>query len=196
MSDFDISDIMAVLRKRDRYAPGVWPPKAWDPILSEIGRIVFNWNTAERTITRLLDVLLGGEHRAIIATAHLSNRSKTDAIKTLSREFLDGNEQSAVLHAVKLFEKLTIRRNHYVHSFSNIASDLSGTQQFGKLSSYHAKGGRLARKEQTVTAEDLADEAKLLHAANEYLARIHNHFRYPDNPTTKSSPKSFLYPMT
>lgn len=29
-----------------------WPPDAWNPILVEIGRIVFNWNTLEGTVTR------------------------------------------------------------------------------------------------------------------------------------------------
>jgi hypothetical protein len=66
-----------------------WPPDAWNPILVEIGRIVFNWNTLEGTVTRLLNVLAGGGDNVTILTAHIGNKTISDAVSTFANEFYD-----------------------------------------------------------------------------------------------------------
>lgn len=183
----------------------VWPPKEWDPILREIGRIVFSWNVIENAITNILNLLFGGEHRAIIVTAHMGITLKLDALRTLAAEFLTGDEQEHVFHSIDLFERLRERRNFYVHGFTSITQKLAGVEQdagqlkflwtdFGAaLGSWSAKN-RLKRHELSLTAADLGREASVFHAATEYYARVHNHFRYPDKAEYQSLPEKFPIP--
>lgn len=161
-----------------------------------MGRIVFAWNSLERTLTSLLNVLIGGEHRAIIVTAHMGTNTQLDALKTIANEFLAGEELDHIMHVAALFERIRERRNHYVHSFNNISGDFDGTgfaNPMGSLSGWSARG-RLKQHVSRVGAKELADEANTMRGASHYMALVHNHFRYPNNADYRALPEKFPLP--
>lgn len=174
--------------------PTVWPPAEWEPILCEIGRIVFNWNTLENTTVRILNILIGGEEKAAIATTHMSLNAQIDAIKTLANEYLVDDELDHILHLLSVFDRFRERRNFFVHSFSIIGfSRLNPPQYQATMDSYSARG-RFKRHQMKVDASILAEEAKDMHRATHYFALVHNHFSMPDNPEYKNLPERFPLP--
>jgi hypothetical protein len=174
--------------------PTVWPPVEWEPILCEIGRIVFNWNTLENTTVRILNTLIGGEEKAAIATTHMSLNAQIDAIKTLANEYLDDEELDHILHLLLVFDRFRERRNFFVHSLSVIGfSSLNPPQYQATMESYSARG-RFKRHQMKVDVNILSAEAKHMYRATHYFALVHNHFSMPDNPSYINLPEKFPLP--
>lgn len=172
-----------------------WPPPVYDAALSQIGRIVLNWNVIERTTTQILNILLGGEHRAMIVTAHIGTTTQIDALRTLAAEFLEEPQKGCIFHLIDLFERLRERRNFYVHSLHGMAISFKDHPPafFVTLNSFSARG-RLKQHRVEVTTDDLLEEAVTLRRAAHYFALVHNHFYYPDNPSYQTLPDRFPLP--
>lgn len=192
------------MENHDNTADRVWPPDELKPILVEMGRIVFNWNGFERSTTRLLNELIGGErdHKLTIVTAHMTTNTQLDALRTIAAEFLEDNEREHILHLVKLFERLRERRNFYVHAFDGFSYPLfekdgilrmDAGSPVGKMRSISAKG-RLHSNESDVSSKDLEIEAKLIHKASHYIALLVLYFRRGDNPEYQMLPEKFPLP--
>ncbi|MES2043765.1 MAG: hypothetical protein V4475_07795 [Pseudomonadota bacterium] len=167
-----------------------WPPKECDAVLAAIGRIVFNFNTCERTITQMLNVLIGGDHHAVIVTAHMGTNTQLDALRTLAAEYQQADQREHIAHSIKLFERVRERRNYYIHSYAFVPGNPGPT---AGMQSWSARG-RLKIHKEVVTAETLENEARMIMRATEYLALVHNHFSMPDDLTYQTLPERFPLP--
>jgi len=191
-----------------------WPPDAWSPILVEVGRIVFNWNTLEGTITRLLNVLAGGGDNLTILTAHIGNKTISDAVSTFANEFYDGEEREHLVHLLELFDRARRYRNYYIHSFNGLGVQFvqvdtkKGPVIAADMSAAIARlQGKSARKRLVEHSEEKRPEsaklvARMLKDANSYAARVSLHFKYPEKhalpekislPEKLKIPRQYIY---
>lgn len=166
-----------------------WPPSTSDQTLAAIGRIVFNFNACENTITQLLNILIGGDFHALVATAHMGTNTQLDALRTLTAEYLRDSEKEHVLHSIKLFERMRERRNYYIHSYSQVP----GTPDTAGMGSWSARG-RIKRHREVIRLKELQLEASNLYHASHYLALVHNHFSMPDAEEYQTLPAKFPLP--
>ena len=179
---------------RDGIENCVWPPPDWDPILSEIGRIVFNWNRIEEITTKILNTLIGGQERSTIITAHMNTAIKNDALRTIAYEFLSDEERDHILHAIMLFNRLRERRNYYIHAFNTISFTVSGSfNPQAQLDNYSAKG-RLRRHVLTVTVDHLHNESVILNSATHYFGLLYGYFAHIEGSNQEGLPDKFPIP--
>lgn len=169
-----------------------WPPKEWNPILIEVGKIVFNWNTLERTISQILNTLVGEGDNVKILVTQLGNRTVTDSIKTFANEFFKGKEREHLLHSVELFDILRGYRNYYIHSFNGVSTQLVEVNTpSGPITAWDSvntmatfSGLRVRKKleehKDIKRVEDIKPIALLLKDANTYCAKVSLHFKSPD----------------
>lgn len=169
-----------------------WPPKEWNSILIEVGKIVFNWNTLERTISQLLYTLVGDGDNVKILVAQLGNRTVTDSIKTFANEFFEGKEREHLLHLVELFDILRGYRNYYIHSFNGVSVQFVEVDSpLGPITAWDSDNPqanfsslrvrkKLEEHKDVKRVEDIKPIALLLKDANTYCAKVSLHFKYPD----------------
>ena len=147
-----------------------WPPEKHNLLLADFGRIVFNFNSMERAIHRLLWLLStrGNEDDiALPAITHLSNVAVVDALTTVLSEFYQDPIAEHARHLIKLFGILREYRNYYVHGFNNV--DFYGG---GFLKTTSARGN-IVDHELRITISDVQKLADCLHEAHEYAALIY-----------------------
>ncbi len=168
-----------------------WPPNEFDPILAELGRLIFNWNTIERTLTQILNILTGSFPKNQILTAHMSTTAICDALKTVANELHIGEERNHLLHAVSLFEVLRDYRNYYVHGFNTILF-VPGDVPRACFNTKSAKS-KLTIRRLELTAKQIAEVSFQCMDASGYLALVHNYFYYTDKPEYANLPK--LHPL-
>jgi hypothetical protein len=148
----------------------IWPPAEYEPLLAEMGRIVFNFNSLERVTHRIVLMLAtrGSEDRSVqILITHLNNVPATDALRSLAIDAYDGAVQEHALHLAELFDRLREYRNFYVHGFKDI--NLGGG---GAVSTRTARKG-LKYHDLRVDRESMADLARSLQLAHSYAANVY-----------------------
>ncbi|MFK8075708.1 MAG: hypothetical protein AB8B84_03915 [Granulosicoccus sp.] len=158
------------------YQKTQWPPREYDPILREMGRLIFNWNSIENSTRNILDALIGAGQKSNILTAHMGTQSQLDALKTIANGFLNDDEKNHILHAISLYSRLREYRNYFVHSFSM----LYGPTPMAGLSSLKAKGN-LVKDELKLTEDEFVHISTVVRCAVHYFNLVLCHFRYKDN---------------
>lgn len=149
-----------------------WPPSEFDPLLAEIGRIVFHFNTLERSVRTILWCLASRDGRDQIhhaVTMHLGNIGITDALRTVVTEFYESPIQGAVLHVIEIFDRTREYRNWYIHGFGNIYGDGSGG-----LHSASAKA-RLIDSQDKFSFEDAEWLAQWCQTASHHCAAVYGY---------------------
>lgn len=177
---------------RSKYSTtDVWPPDHFGPLLIEMGRLVFNWNSLERILVQILNLLTGTFPKNQVVTAHMGTSAICDAMKTVANEFHKDDEQKHILHCVSIFETLRDYRNYYVHGFCHILYVPGGEPKAG----FYSKSARsrlvVHRMENDVA--DIKEVAFQCKEASHYLALVHNYFYYNDKPEYEKLPS--LHPL-
>lgn len=172
---------------RSKYSTtDVWPPDEFAPILIEMGRLIFNWNNVEQTLTKILNVLTGTYPKNQILTAHMGTSGICDALRTVATELHEGEEQEHLLNCINIFIRLRDYRNYYVHSFNTIMYFPTGE---------HKAVFRATSARSKLIAHDLQNDANQISEvafeckeAHSYFALVHNYFYYSDKPEYEKLP--------
>jgi len=131
----------------------IWPPKSYDPILSDIGRILFNFNALENSVRRhLWSLATNGREDDIIEPliVHMGNIPLMEAVRTTATEFHDGWIQTKSLELCEVFDRTREYRNYYAHGFNTVK--LGGSAELRTKSAR----GRVAKHHQEITPADAA----------------------------------------
>lgn len=177
---------------RSKYSTtDVWPPDEFAPILIGMGRLIFNWNNVEQTLTRILNILTGIYPKNQILTAHMGTKGICDALKTVAIEFYSGNEQKHLLNCVEIFTRLSDYRNYYVHSFNTIIFLPSGENKAGFRST--SARSKLLTHDLENDANQISEIAFQCKEVHSYFALVYNYFYYTDKPEYQNLPE--LHPQ-
>lgn len=159
-----------------------WPPDPWNPFLIQIGRIVMHFNTLEHAMHAILTKMatdwnnpaLRAKHWAI--TAHIQNKTLTDAMRTIAHESVDLGEieqstKDLICHCVDTFDLTREYRNWYVHGFNGIGT--ANHQPVIQLQSFSARKNLLEHAD-FLTLEGVEWFADWCHDAHHHVATAHH----------------------
>jgi hypothetical protein len=166
-----------------------FPSEGWAPLLVSVGRIVYHWNTLERTLRTILveeaglvDPIKGTTPAATILTANLQAANLIMALRTLAAECLVGDYQLHVAHLADLADRCREYRNAYVHDFNGVQVRVMQATK-GKEKSLYVEPGpgilqytsirSAVRKYETyVDIQDAKSVGLMLQGACEYAALV------------------------
>lgn len=186
--NFDIPEI---------YVHEPWPPEEYNTILSEVGRIIFNWNNIERLMRQILFNLSDGREKTNILTAHMGTTIQMHALRTIANTYFQDPQKDTLLHAIKLFERLREYRNYLIHSFNMIKINQEYGAVFASMQSYMAKGN-FQIKELDLDEKEIAQISKLIRCASHYFTLLHNHivpFNHGEVPKERLKPIPEKFPL-
>ena len=177
----------------DEYKRDPWPPERYEPILIEVGRLVFNWNSIENTTRELLNNFVSGGPKVEILTQHMGSQSQIEALKLIARSKSE-EEKKAIHHAANLYEILRSYRNFFVHGFNTIVTE-NITLDFGSEANpviiptnrVAAKmTDRVAKREYredtlTLTYENLQVYSNVMRGSVHYFNLLFCYFKYIDS---------------
>lgn len=192
-------------------------PREWlDPILVNVGRIIYNWNRSEISAQRLLAVIAGDTTRIHVLITHMGNRGLQDSLTTLANEYLEEEQREVVTNIVNRFADYLGERNFVVHAFSgwqaeanrelmdweieaarlgsgNIRERPSGDfYAYGAyLSSLRARG-KLTLQECVINADQAAEIGQRFHRFYCHILEVTEHFRDAQTPL----PQKFSEPVS
>lgn len=193
-----------------------WPPDDWSPLLIEIGRIVYNWNTIENTVKRIFlhvtnNTLKTNEITPTgqIMVAHIPLTTLSGSLRAIVTETISGDLKDHLIHSVELFDRLKDYRNYYIHSFSGIQTRIVKVQTTsgeevdawvpgpGTFKTTSARGA-LKVSTNNITADEARRVSQLLTAANSYLSEVslfaHLHFSASVVDGPRTPPEKFPLP--
>lgn len=172
-----------------------WPPEEYDPLMVEIGRIVFLWNALEAYAKQMMLEIAGLNvpnttnilDGAKIVAANIQSATLVSALRAAAHAHLEGDELDQVLHLAKLVDVAREYRNTYVHEISDATFDahwevIDGTT-YVRMSNHRSRlkstkvRARLQEREIDVTAEDVAGFRRVLQDMNTYAARVSLYLR-------------------
>ncbi|MBR9812356.1 hypothetical protein GYB61_00695 [bacterium] len=182
------------------------PPKGLDPVFTQVGRLIYNWNRVETAVKILLGVLAGNTLKSHILATHNGNRSIQESLRTIATEFLDEPSKGVILGIASTFGQLQADRNLVVHAFggwySRFNTELyawkSARTQHGEegigprppgedvhiggyINAYKAQGKFIARRGK-LEAPQAAEIADTFHALYAHIEEVIEHFRGDDSP--------------
>ena len=171
-----------------------WPPAAYEQILVEMGRLIFNWNSIENSTRNLLTFLAGNTQAVEILTLQLGTQSQIDSLKSYANLQLSGDQKDHVLHIHTLYSRLREYRNFFVHSFSTIM----GPVPTAKMTSVRARGNYFVDEARFNNAE-FKNVSRIIRCAVHYFNLVYCHFRYendtrPDYDAYRALPEMFPIP--
>jgi hypothetical protein len=98
-----------------------------DSILRELGRLVFNFNSAEQSLRRLAFLLIDptDERTGAITLDRLGANGLEELVLALAPYRLSNSDDiaSRIVSAVKRFGALRIRRNNFIHAIWRVPND-------------------------------------------------------------------------
>lgn len=90
-------------------------PAEHDEIHKCLGILIIRWNHLEALSQIILNRLAGGGRKIDVLTVHMGNVSVAGAIGVLATEFEDEPRKTHLLHFLKIFDILRVKRNYYIH---------------------------------------------------------------------------------
>lgn len=147
-----------------------WPPRSYDPILSEFGRVVFNFNALENSVRRhLWSITTSGREDDMVEPliVHMGNAALVDAVRTTATEFYDGWIKSKSLDLCDVFDRTREYRNYYAHGLNTIKFDGSA-----ELRTKSARG-RMVKHHLQISHEDVVWLASWCKTAASFGASVY-----------------------